>query len=64
MIINVKEGDLAYCDGLLGRVSKVDEEMQEVTIGNDWTVYLGDGLVTLRKADHRDINNILKGGEL
>ena len=58
----LKVGDLAYCDGILGRVTDIDDELNEVTLGGGWTVYCDEDL-TIRKADWRDVTRITKGGE-
>lgn len=54
-------GDLVYCDGVLGRVTDINEELNEVTLGGNWTILCDDN-VTIRKADWRDETRILKGG--
>lgn len=55
-------GDLVYCDGVLGRITAVNDELNEVTLGNSWTVRLDDD-VTIRKAGWRDEVRILNGKE-
>ena len=52
-------GDLVYCDGVLGRVTNIDKELNEVTLGGSWTVCLDED-ITIRKADFRDEVMVLK----
>ena len=59
--LKFKVGDLVYCDGVLGRVTDINLEQNEVTLGGMWTVLCDENL-TIRKADWRDITRITKGG--